>query len=690
MFKAASKKLGLDYAVMHNMNSTSVVSLDSKKDMDSASPEDDDIVIDSVGSPQARRGSREAVEGEGSGASSEPRIEHQSQMSKKELESLLKHGAYDIFQEEQHGCSDQESNRFYEDDIETILQRSAVMMHDEQGQSKLSKVSSSFAKASFVPTADLSSSASNEIVQLDDPDFWSKVVGITTVKRQQEQGRKRKCAVDVSYREPGESIKELSADFAFDTSINWRSKKEKAARAADRANRKEEVRKKVYTAPVFSFENLSTLSSSLCSRGLGNWELIRSDSKLNWCLDDIVKGCRLSLLMLLFLSASISNAGEQFDSPSDCQASFRSHLSSFRACRLAILSEIMQPSFGITADMLHLTLPAHLVDEDGDIVSDMVACFETDLLSVLSQTGQTVTLPLSVEKIKDSVAAETSTGFVRIPQSLQFEAVEEAVRSQIRSVGDSAEFPTEIDHLSSVICKWGAHMVGSKVGAGESTGDTSAVSIEDVEVPADGSTASATEVSAKDKEKERNLKLRSQARAKLLQVEDLFDILICTNRQSEDFKSLSNVESTDEPNAAAPHVRDHLRQHLEDRGAATKMLYEESVPGWNLETDLILLDAVRQVGWPEGKRKLAAIAEIFRARLGGTQDSSVNEGNCDTSMDVTVAEEPKNEAGMDTHSDGEGSEAETLRLLGNARFVSQRLKDLIFTIRYEYFLFKTT
>jgi hypothetical protein len=169
MFKAASKKLGLDYAVMHNMNSTSVVSLDSKKDMDSASPEDDDIVIDSVGSPQARRGSREAVEGEGPGASSEPRIEHQSQMSKKELESLLKHGAYDIFQEEQHGCSDQESNRFYEDDIETILQRSAVMMHDEQGQSKLSKVSSSFAKASFVPTADLSSSASNEIVQLDDP-----------------------------------------------------------------------------------------------------------------------------------------------------------------------------------------------------------------------------------------------------------------------------------------------------------------------------------------------------------------------------------------------------------------------------------------------------------------------------------------------------------------------------------------
>ena len=42
---------------------------------------------------------------------SSDRAEYVSNMSKKELENLLKHGAYDIFREEKEGQAEAESNR---------------------------------------------------------------------------------------------------------------------------------------------------------------------------------------------------------------------------------------------------------------------------------------------------------------------------------------------------------------------------------------------------------------------------------------------------------------------------------------------------------------------------------------------------------------------------------------------------
>ena len=172
MFRAASIKLGLDYAVMHNM--------------------------------QGQGGAVQGIDGVGA-----DRVENVSALSKKELENLLKHGpyrtvpccgapyrmlmlrhltifktlycttitvfptlftpryldsylivmllnclsflprwaplycnvsllvplilslgAYDIFREEKDGQSLEESNRFCEADIDQILSRSAVVIHD--------------------------------------------------------------------------------------------------------------------------------------------------------------------------------------------------------------------------------------------------------------------------------------------------------------------------------------------------------------------------------------------------------------------------------------------------------------------------------------------------------------------------------------------------------------------------------
>ena len=71
-------------------------------------------------------------------------------MSKKELENLLKHGAYDIFNESKDGSGEAESRDFCDADIDSILQRSSVVIHDSQGSKAHSVKQSNFSKASFV------------------------------------------------------------------------------------------------------------------------------------------------------------------------------------------------------------------------------------------------------------------------------------------------------------------------------------------------------------------------------------------------------------------------------------------------------------------------------------------------------------------------------------------------------------
>ena len=80
------------------------------------------------------------------------------QLSKAEIENLLKKGAYGALMED-----DTVGDKFCEEDIEQILQRRTLTVTHEQ-----EKAGGSFAKASFA-TAD---SASD--ISMDDPDFWAK------------------------------------------------------------------------------------------------------------------------------------------------------------------------------------------------------------------------------------------------------------------------------------------------------------------------------------------------------------------------------------------------------------------------------------------------------------------------------------------------------------------------------------
>lgn len=98
--------------------------------------------------------------------------------SKEEIEHLLKHGAYEIFKEEKDGDAEAASKRFSEESIDQILSRSTKIVHDPKAEGDGKKsLMSSFSKATFV-----SSTNPDEQVALDDPDFWTKVIGLQEVE----------------------------------------------------------------------------------------------------------------------------------------------------------------------------------------------------------------------------------------------------------------------------------------------------------------------------------------------------------------------------------------------------------------------------------------------------------------------------------------------------------------------------
>lgn len=112
MFDKASLKLGLDKAVLQSMNT--------------------------------QKGGAGGLDG---------------QLTKKEIEELLKKGAYGALMDD-----DNAGDKFCEEDIDQILQRRTTVITIESAEAK----GSTFSKATF------SSSNNREDIELDDPNFWEK------------------------------------------------------------------------------------------------------------------------------------------------------------------------------------------------------------------------------------------------------------------------------------------------------------------------------------------------------------------------------------------------------------------------------------------------------------------------------------------------------------------------------------
>jgi len=95
------------------------------------------------------------------------------------VEKLLRHGAYDIFNEDKAGTAEAESNDFVQQDIDSILERRArTVVHDGTG-SQSNAAGGTFSKARFkvAKTPDTQGKARREDIDIEDPDFWKKMVG---------------------------------------------------------------------------------------------------------------------------------------------------------------------------------------------------------------------------------------------------------------------------------------------------------------------------------------------------------------------------------------------------------------------------------------------------------------------------------------------------------------------------------
>ena len=147
-------------------------------------------------------------------------------LSKDEVEKLLKHGAYGIFSEENDG--DKESNNFLEQDIDTILERrSRTVVHENTG-SQGNAAGGTFSKARFTaPKAAEDKKTTAEDVDVDDPNFWEKVVGVGTDDAADDalSGQRRKRKV-MNYSEGSyekrvdESLRDSEADDDDDESAD--------------------------------------------------------------------------------------------------------------------------------------------------------------------------------------------------------------------------------------------------------------------------------------------------------------------------------------------------------------------------------------------------------------------------------------------------------------------------------------
>ena len=88
-----------------------------------------------------------------------------SAMDRKEVETLLKKGAYGLLMED-----DEASVKFCEESIDQILERrTTVIKHGDEASGRTSSI---FSKASFAATADQDTDADD--IDIDDPMFWER------------------------------------------------------------------------------------------------------------------------------------------------------------------------------------------------------------------------------------------------------------------------------------------------------------------------------------------------------------------------------------------------------------------------------------------------------------------------------------------------------------------------------------
>jgi len=111
--------------------------------------------------------------------SARKKYKKEKEIQAKEIDQLLKKGAYDVFRDED---DDKESKKFMETDIDSLLATSSrKVTYGKTAETNISSGLGSFSKASFVANA-------GDDIDLDDPDFWKKAVGFEAPIEGKEDG----------------------------------------------------------------------------------------------------------------------------------------------------------------------------------------------------------------------------------------------------------------------------------------------------------------------------------------------------------------------------------------------------------------------------------------------------------------------------------------------------------------------
>jgi hypothetical protein len=129
----------------------------------------------------------------------------QGSLSKEEIEKLLRHGAYDIFNEDSAGTAEAESKDFELQDIDSILLgRSRTVVHDNTGSTS-NAAGGTFSKARFTAakTPDTAKGkGKHEDIDIEDPDFWKKMVGESNAEEVADDPlSKRRHRTETNYSE---------------------------------------------------------------------------------------------------------------------------------------------------------------------------------------------------------------------------------------------------------------------------------------------------------------------------------------------------------------------------------------------------------------------------------------------------------------------------------------------------------
>ena len=195
-----------------------------------------------------------------------------------EIVGISKHGVHDIFRERGNGQSDM----FCEADIDQILSRSAVVIHDRKKSGAMSASATSFSKAFFV----VSGGAIND-VYIDESDFSTKLVGPSKGVDGLENGvgRQRKCRdVFASCKGPGASMKRISK--LSNTSSASESDNEDEVSDQDENDYAETGFKKMKVKRQdgqgeadWAEGNLSKILTVMLYVGYGNWRAVRVVSR---------------------------------------------------------------------------------------------------------------------------------------------------------------------------------------------------------------------------------------------------------------------------------------------------------------------------------------------------------------------------------------------------------------------------